>query len=72
MDQVLCGTWWLKCLVYLDDVISFGRSSGDPHKTGPSRDWRKCWAEAEGKEMYFYANRSSFSGSHCGSDWAGV
>ena len=26
MDQVLCGMWWSQCLVYLDDVISFGRS----------------------------------------------
>ena len=26
MDRVLCGMWWSRCLVYLDDVISFGRS----------------------------------------------
>ena len=25
-DQVLCGMWWSRCLVYLDDVISFARS----------------------------------------------
>ena len=24
MDRVLCGMWWSRCLVYLDDVISFG------------------------------------------------
>ena len=24
MDRVLCGMCWLRCLVYLDDVISFG------------------------------------------------
>ena len=24
MDRVLCGMHWLRCLVYLDDVISFG------------------------------------------------
>ena len=24
MDQVLCGMCWSRCLVYLDDVISFG------------------------------------------------
>ena len=26
MDRVLCGMWWSLCLVYLDDVISFGAS----------------------------------------------
>ena len=26
MDRVLCGIRWLRCLVYLDDVISFGVS----------------------------------------------
>ena len=26
MDRVLCGMRWSRCLVYLDDVISFGRT----------------------------------------------
>ena len=26
MDRVLCGMWWSWCLIYLDDVISFGAS----------------------------------------------
>ena len=26
MDLVLCGMRWSRCLVYLDDVISFGTS----------------------------------------------
>ena len=26
MDRVLCGMRWYRCLVYLDDVISFGGS----------------------------------------------
>ena len=26
MERVLCGMQWSRCLVYLDDVISFGRS----------------------------------------------
>ena len=26
MDRVLCGMRWSRCLAYLDDVISFGRS----------------------------------------------
>ena len=26
MDRVLCGMHWSRCLVYLDDVISFGGS----------------------------------------------
>ena len=26
MDRVLCGMRWSRCLVYLDDVISFGVS----------------------------------------------
>ena len=26
MDRVLCGMHWSRCLVYLDDVISFGKS----------------------------------------------
>ena len=27
MDRVLCGMRWSRCLVYLDDVISFGGSA---------------------------------------------
>ena len=26
MDRVLCGMRWSRCLVYLDDVISFGKT----------------------------------------------
>ena len=26
MDRVLCGMRWSRCLVYMDDVISFGKS----------------------------------------------
>ena len=33
MDRVLCGMRWSRCLVYLDDVISFG-------KTVPEAIWR--------------------------------
>ena len=29
MDRVLCGMRWSRCLVYLDDVISFGVSVSD-------------------------------------------
>ena len=29
MDRVLCGMRWSRCLVYLDDVISFGASVSD-------------------------------------------
>ena len=29
MDRVLCGMRWSRCLVYLDDVISFGKSIPD-------------------------------------------
>ena len=34
MDRVLCGMRWSRCLVYLDDVISFGKS------VGVGADWR--------------------------------
>ena len=27
MDRVLCGMRWSRCLVYLDDVISFGMTA---------------------------------------------
>ena len=27
MDRVLCGMHWSRCLVYLDDVISFGMTA---------------------------------------------
>ena len=30
MDCVLCGMRWLRCLVYLDDVISFGTTAPEP------------------------------------------
>ena len=30
MDRVLCGMRWSRCLVYLDDVISFGTSIPEP------------------------------------------
>ena len=36
MDQVLCGMRWSRCFVYLDYVISFGRSIF-------RRPSRKCW-----------------------------
>ena len=29
MDRVLQGLWWSRCLVYLDDIISFGFTFGD-------------------------------------------
>ena len=29
MDRVLQGLWWLRCLVYLDDIISIGSTFGD-------------------------------------------
>ena len=29
MDRVLQGLWWTRCLVYLDDIISFGSSFSD-------------------------------------------
>ena len=29
MDRVLQGLWWSRCLVYLDDIISFGSTLGD-------------------------------------------
>ena len=29
MDRVLQGLWWSHCLVYLDDIISFGSTFGD-------------------------------------------
>ena len=29
MDQVLQGLRWSRCLVYLDDIISFGTTFGD-------------------------------------------
>ena len=38
MDRVLCGMRWSRCLVYLDDVISFGKTV--PGR--PSGVWRKC------------------------------
>ena len=35
MDRVLCGMRWSRCLVYLDDVISFGGTiPGSFRKTG--------------------------------------
>ena len=30
MDRVLCGMRWSRCLAYLDDVISFGKSIPEP------------------------------------------
>ena len=32
MDRVLCGMRWSRCLVYLDDVISFGGTVTDDWK----------------------------------------
>ena len=29
MDHVLCGMHWSRCLVYLDDVISFGTDASE-------------------------------------------
>ena len=39
-DRVLCGMRWSRCLVYLDDVISFGKSVRKL-----SGVWKKYWPD---------------------------
>ena len=67
MDRVLCGMRWSRCLVYLDDVISFGGTIpealarleevlGRLSNFGLQLIW---------EEMYFYADGSGILGSHC-------
>ena len=41
MDRGLCGMRWSRCLVYLDDVISFGGTVTEAWRAIP-RSWRRC------------------------------
>ena len=70
MNRVLCGMRWSRCLVYLDDVISFGKSIPEA----------LAWLEEvlarlsdfglqlKAKETYFYANGDGLSGTYRGTD----
>ena len=67
MDRVLCGMRWSRCLVYLDDVISFGgtvmEAPGAPGRgTVPSQQLRLT---AQSQEMYLHADGSHLLGTHC-------
>ena len=60
MDRVLCGMRWSRCLVYLDDVISFGGTIAE----ALARLEEVLSRLSKGEEMYIYANGSDVPGSH--------
>ena len=73
MDRILCGMRWSRCLVYFDDVISFGGTVPEALARLEEVLGRLSnWATAEGEEMYIYADRGRFSGSHCRPDGFGM
>ena len=74
MDRVLCGMRWSRCLVYLDDVISFGGTVTEAPRafgrgTVPSQQLRLT---VKGKEMCIHADGSGFIGTYCGPHRLGV
>ena len=66
MDRVLCGMRWSRCLVYLDDVISFGTDASEA---------LLCLEEVLGRlssvrlqlkanKIHIYADGSAFLGTY--------
>ena len=58
---------WSRCLVYLDDVISFGTTAPEALQRlgGGAGAIEYVWVANYGQKVYFYADRSGISGTHC-------
>ena len=57
MDRMLCGLRWSRCLVYLDDVISFDASISETLIRLVS-----FWFAAYGQYVHFHTDRGAFLG----------
>ena len=70
MDQVLQGLRWSCCLVYLDDIISFGTTFGDALDNLTTTQNVRTTAKVD--QVPFVPDVSSFFGPCRWSTWAGV
>ena len=61
MDRVLCGMRWSRCLVYLDDVISFGGTI--PEALARLEEVLSRLSNFGLQLKYIYADRGYFSGT---------
>ena len=66
MDRVLSGMRWSRCLVYLDDMISFGADA--PEALAQLTEVLKWFDQfritTEGKEVHIYADGGGFLGTY--------
>ena len=72
MDQVLQGLRWSRCLVYLDDIISFGTTFGDALDNLTSIFERLRMYCAKVDQVPFVPGVSSFFGPCRWPTWSGV
>ena len=73
MDRVLCGMRWSRCLVNLDDVISFGTSISEALARLEEALCRLIDVGLQLKAIEsVHANGGGFPGTYCGSDWFGI
>ena len=66
MDRVLCGMRWSRCLVYLDDVISFGKTISEAllRLEEVLARLSEFGLQLKANKMYFHANGSGVPRSH--------
>ena len=70
MDRVLCGMRWSRCLVYLDDVISFG---GSVMEALGRLEEVLCRLRNFGLQLKdIHADGGGFLGTHCWPDGIGM
>ena len=67
MDRVLCGMRWSRCIVYLDDVISFGTDATEAltHLEEVLERLSSFGLQLKVKKVHMYADRGGFPGIHC-------
>ena len=74
MDRVLCGMRWSHCLVYLDDVISFGMDATEVVTRLEEVLERLSSFDLQLKDgkVHIYADRGGFPGTHCWTLWTSM
>ena len=71
MDRVLCGMRWSRCLVYLDDVISFGATVSEAllRLEEVLDRLSNSGLQPKAKKIYIYADGGGVSGPYCWQGW---
>ena len=70
MERVLSGLSWVKCLVFLDDIICFSKSFEQHIQNLNFLTFRRCKPKAEPKEVHSHAERGRVSRTHCEWRWS--